>query len=223
MTETPTLVLDASSAQIQCGIRGSDKWMALNCREGETLESLFPLVETTLSEAGIDKLSALRSIAFCSGPGSILGLRLSAMAIETWCALHPQLREQLYTFSSLEALALQVRATHGLESFHILTDFRRGHFNHLAVTNTSFQSPALLPVGDAARLDGPVFYCAQRRVRNPVPEHATVVTMSIRELFDFPECGILHPSLRADVTVPENPEFAKWEAARHRAPGTESR
>ena len=100
----PALVIDASGPSVCVGLLADDRnWLAHTEAPGAALECLFPAVEATLNTAQL-RFEQLRSFIYCEGPGSVLGLRLCAMAIETWSRLYPT-AAQLYSYNSLQLCA----------------------------------------------------------------------------------------------------------------------
>ena len=99
----PALVLDASAGTVFVGIVGPDEqWIARQQSTANALEGLFASVEYCLQTAGMG-IDSIRGFIYCEGPGSVLGLRLCAMAIETWRRIAPRA-------SSLHRYTLQLCA-----------------------------------------------------------------------------------------------------------------
>ena len=82
---SPLLLIDAASARIQVGILGAGEPPRWSSRQEEAGIGIFEC----LDELG-DEMDSVRSFAFCEGPGSILGIRTSAMALRIWNVLMPR-------------------------------------------------------------------------------------------------------------------------------------
>lgn len=118
----PLLLLDAASSRIQAGLwtgRGDPRWAH---SEEEAGVGLFRCLE----RVGADPAS-LGALAFCAGPGSILGIRTAAMALRVWQASRPL---PAYGYLSLAVVAHArvdfagaVIADARRESWHV---YRRG-------------------------------------------------------------------------------------------------
>ncbi len=96
-THSSLLLLDAASSRIQVGLfsRQHDaRWATADTEAGI---GIF----TCIDQLGINPTS-VSAIIFCAGPGSILGIRTSAMAIRTWNVLSPR---SIYSYHSLELVA----------------------------------------------------------------------------------------------------------------------
>ena len=99
-----SLVIDGSGIAVFAGLLDAEnRWLAKAERDGSPLEELFPLIEAVLTESGLS-LDDIGSYIYCMGPGSVLGIRLCAMAIETWSRLYPK-SVQYYKYNSLQLSA----------------------------------------------------------------------------------------------------------------------
>ena len=83
------LVLDASHPDVFVGLMQAGRWIAIEHDKAPALDSIFSLSERCLNAAELG-ISEVSGFIHCAGPGSMLGIRLSAMAIKTWRALAPQ-------------------------------------------------------------------------------------------------------------------------------------
>lgn len=98
----PCLVLDGSArAGVRVGVLSGGRWVGQGISPDGALEGLFGCVETALADAG-HKLDDVRSFALCVGPGSVLGIRIAALAVRSWSALAPR---PIFVWESLAALA----------------------------------------------------------------------------------------------------------------------
>lgn len=77
-----SLAVDASTSPIQVGIPSASDWQVLHRVEAQALEGLFSATEKVLNDCGI-KISKIKQVYFCEGPGSTLGLRLAAAFVRT--------------------------------------------------------------------------------------------------------------------------------------------
>jgi hypothetical protein len=76
------LVVDASSSVIQVGIPEKKGWLHVESVELPALEGLFIATSGVLKQIGRE-LSEVDALFFCQGPGSTLGLRISAAFVKT--------------------------------------------------------------------------------------------------------------------------------------------
>lgn len=212
----PTLVIDGSGSAVFAGVLGADgKWLAKSELDGAPLESLFPAVEATLAQAELT-LSQLRSFVYCEGPGSVLGLRLCAMAIETWSRLTPE-SAHYFAYNSLQLTAALICVdTPGLENALLVSDWKKGAWNAVKISDGQ---PGPTEVADdttIANWTGPLYHLPQRKGWQKPPTNATPVEYSPQRL---PEVRHL-PQSTANVELYASGinVFQKWNPERHRAP-----
>lgn len=81
------LLLDASTSRLQLGLLDADlgKFLAFENSNLGPLENLFALTEKTLGSYELKK--DIQGFIFCSGVGSILGIRMVCCAINMWKSL----------------------------------------------------------------------------------------------------------------------------------------
>ena len=118
---TPLLVLDAASSVIQVGVLGPPGVSRWARRTQEAGTGLF----AALAELEVD-LGSIGAFAYCEGPGSILGIRTSAMAVRAWNALGAR-----PTFAYF-GLALVAQAL-GDPRLNVIADARRGLWHCLTL------------------------------------------------------------------------------------------
>jgi tRNA threonylcarbamoyladenosine biosynthesis protein TsaB len=212
----PTLVIDGSGAAVFVGVLGQDgNWLAQSEQASAPLESLFPSVEATLEAAQLT-LADLRSFIYCEGPGSVLGLRLCAMAIETWSRLHPQ-SAHYFAYNSLQlTAALICLKTPELDDALLVSDWKKGTWNAVTIQNGQ---PGPTTVADDASIagwSGPLYHLPQRKGWQKPPTNAIPVEYSPQRL---PE--VLHlpkPTEGVELYASGINVFQKWTPERHRAP-----
>ena len=196
----PLLVLDAASARIQAGwlaAEGGGRW------------------ETSAEEAGIGifrcvealgvNMEGVRSFAFCSGPGSILGIRTVAMALRAWQVMAPR---PIYAYGSL-ALVAQAQ---GDQQRNVIADARR-EFWHLYRLGAGLTrvTTAELPTGTVMP-DG-------FRHWKPLPLGTEGVPYNVSDLLArTAACDLFEAMESPDAFLHEEPSYATWTPQLHRAP-----
>lgn len=210
------LVLDASTRDITVGVVRGDQWEASRHAAGDALETLFGLTREALSISG-RTLADLQGVLFCAGPGSLLGLRLAAMATATWITLPELAHWQLRQYHSLEFVA-HGRLLAGETDFHVLSPFRRDRLNHLAVIAKQPREPDVVSVDELESLSPPCYFVQNGTLRTSRPENVSLCEYSLDELpavfAAFPQ--IFHPARQPEIHLPIAPTFARWSAERHR-------
>ncbi len=212
LNEGRWLVLDSSGLTVQVGLFEGGRWLAFERSEEAPLEALFESVDRVLRQADA-RLDDLRGFVLGSGPGSLLGIRLAAMAIRTWQSLRTTPAEVLqYESLALAAAALSRRC-------EIVSDFKKGAWNHIRGEDGDRRS-AIDVLDDAAvaALEPPLYHIAQRKGWSRPPAKAEPLDYSAEALAQVWNAqGLLQ---RVDLPTPfshGSPQFARWVPERHRA------
>lgn len=218
MTHTARLVIDGSCGGVFAGLLDSrDQWLSQARREGPPLENLFPVVEAALKEADLH-FSDLSGYIYCEGPGSVLGLRLCAMAIETWRRLYPD-SAHLYKYNSLQLCALTLlRDSPGLTDALVVADWKKGAWNALKIE--SAQPGAFSVIDDDALTawTGALYHLPQRKGWQSPPEGAHTLAYDPARLADlWSHSDLLQSTESVELHNSGMNTFHKWTPDRHRA------
>ncbi|MDR2862417.1 MAG: hypothetical protein LBV54_00865 [Puniceicoccales bacterium] len=215
------LFLDAAGREPFVGVWAHGIWLA--CRYAEkqaATESLFTLIDDALRGPwGLSmKLADCGGFIFTEGPGSILGIRIVAMALRGWRALPGLAHKPIYAVGSLELSAhLLLRAKPERRDFTLLADSRQGWWN-TAVVRDGVVAHGFNEVRgtELSMLPGPFFRITQRALGappvacEPLPE----------DLLERDPTVLAMPNLLRETDAPDAVnmpgQFVKWEPARHR-------
>lgn len=218
MSDALSLVIDGSGGSVFAGVLDArDRWLGQSHQEGAPLENLFPVVEATLQKAGV-RLGDLSGFLYCEGPGSVLGLRLCAMAIETWTRLFPA-SAQLHAYNSLRLCALTLlRDSPGLEDALIIADWKKGAWNAMRIRNGTAGPAEVIDDAALAAWSGPLFHLPQRKGWQSPPAGAQTIEYAPARIAGLRH----HPAL---LQATEGVQlynsgintFQKWTPTRHRA------
>ena len=119
----PLLIIDASSRRVWAGLDngGTLTWRS---DEREATLSVFELCAEVFDASQL-RVEKLEGIAFCRGPGSMLGNRVAAMCIKSWRGAGLIKDIPIYGFSSLD-IGIRLAALKTPDSsFSALIDARR--------------------------------------------------------------------------------------------------
>jgi tRNA threonylcarbamoyladenosine biosynthesis protein TsaB len=198
----PLLLLDAASARVQAGLLAGDGGGRWESSEDEAGVGVFRCVEAL----GVD-MGAVGSFAFCSGPGSLLGIRTVAMALRAWRVALPR---PVFAYGSLALVAHAV----GRPGAGVIADARRGawHLYQLGrelrrVPTAELPSDLLMPEGFRHWTELPA---------TPVER----TPYSIAAMFARPAVAaaeLFRPTDAPDAFLPEEPSYATWTPQMHRA------
>ena len=209
--ESPMLVLDASTPHLHAGVIEGGEWLSLAKERGDALTLLPAMAKRIVAESGLD-FSSVRSFVHCEGPGSLLGLRLCAMMMETWRVLPGMENARLFAYRSLavEAAILSVN-TGG--KFFVATQFGKG--NYCVTASDGTECEPCVESGLAA-LGGEVYVIAQRNQKT-LPQGAFGVEYDLTSLPEIvarkPE--LFRPVEKAEAFSPRLSEYKLWDGKRH--------
>ena len=210
--------------------RGGDpRPAAVATVEGEASVALPSAVSRVLREARLE-LRTLAAAAICDGPGSVLGIRLSAASLRAWrVAAHGGLA--CYSFHSLPLLAVALRdresggqaasgaaATGSATGATVVADARRESWH--AARSGAPHELLRLPSADLATEARVVTPTPFRRWSAPpagvvLQEHEWSVAAL---LAGAPDEAFFQDSPEPEAFLTEAPSYAAWTPRVHQAP-----
>jgi tRNA threonylcarbamoyladenosine biosynthesis protein TsaB len=199
---SPLLLIDAASARIQVGLLEGGATPRWSSRLDEAGVGIFEC----LDELDV-AIESVRSFAFCEGPGSILGIRISAMAIRAWNALGPR-----PTFGYF-GLAVVAQAM-GRGDVTVIADARRGQWHRLAPGGAFGRVPASELAGELATPEG-------FRHWDPLPPNTTQTPYNLADLFALERVAsadLFRQTESPDAFLHQEPSYAKWVPHIHSTP-----
>ena len=200
----PLLMLDAASSRVQIGwFPTTDpavaKWETADEEAGV---GVFRCVE----KLGLD-LRRVGAFVFCDGPGSVLGIRTTAMALRTWNVVAPR---PMFAYGSLALIAESL----GEKKVRVIADARRELW-HVIVRGGPLQR---LP---ASALMGDLVTPENFRTWSTPPEKLTRVSYALNEIWPrVADADLLRTVPSPDAFLHEEPAYAMWTPNIHRAPTT---
>ena len=209
----PCLVLDGSArAGVRVGVLSGGRWVGQGVSPDGALEGLFGCVEAALAEAKL-KLGDIRSFALCAGPGSVLGIRIAALAVRSWSALEPR---PIFVWESLAALARSALAAGEKGPFLVAAESRLKRWHALEVGSDG--SLGVPFEAEAAELNS-----SGRRVLASSDAASAVLTSHVAVAHPwsalpvfFSAPGFLREESAPDALNVAN-DFATWSGERHRS------
>jgi len=194
------LLLDAASSRIQVGLLSRQheaRWASADTEAGTGIFSC-------IDQLGI-KPTSVSAVTFCAGPGSILGIRTSAMAIRTWNVLSPR---ATYSYHSLELVAAALQNSEAC----IIADARRERWHCQThgkpirqVEATEMPDRVLIPKGF--------------RHWSKLPENTETTSYDLADL--LPKAAdepLFTPTDNPDAYLHTEPSYKQWVPQIHRTP-----
>lgn len=221
--ELPVLFLDAASPVVAVGLQISADPASASWRQtrGEAGVDLFREIENVLRDAPL-KVADVRTVVFCEGPGSLLGVRLAAMALRTWDALPRTKPLRFLGFRSLALVAAQLLANGKQPPFHVISDARRSTWNLLTVAaDGSFGDIRRWPAGDPLPQSEThaTFHPQEFPNWQPFPLGAQAVPYPVANLTELAgRFSLLHSVDLPDAFLTELPDYKTWAPAPASAP-----
>ncbi len=216
MKQKIELVIDCAGSSIFVGVLDHKfNWQSQISCEGTALENLFSSVEAALKNAGI-KLSSLSGFVYCEGPGSVLGLRLCAMAIETWRRLYPNCSE-LYKYNSLQLSSLILLEDNAdLKDALIVSDWKKGAWNSIQIRATYTEKLKVID-DDALKLwNGKLYHLPQRKGWQSPPLEAKTLLYSPERISELRlHTAAFKATDQVDIYNNAANTFQKWTPKRH--------
>lgn len=194
------LLLDAASSRIQTGWLDADG--AAHWRQSE-LEAGTGLFKC-LQDLRLNPLDA-GAWAFCEGPGSILGVRTTAMAIRTWRVL---VERPAYRFGSLDLVARSL----GRPGATVIADARRETWHCQQLGGPLRRLPT-------AELAGELYMPEGFRHWSALPAAVQPTTYLLAELLPrLGDADLFTRTDEPDAFLHEEPAYRTWAPEIHRAP-----
>ncbi len=214
------LFLDASGVSPRLGLWREGRWLAWSASDAPALEALYADIRALLNQAQLP-WEQLGGYIYVEGPGSVLGLRVAAMAIRAWqtddAARRGGKARPTWACGSLQLAASLAIAGGTPPPFAIFTEARQGHWHLLEVASATVgqaNAGSAREVGENDLPHGPLFHLPARKAWHKAPPHARTIPTS---LHDHPEILNL-PNLLHPVTIPtpftgQPHEYKKWTGA----------
>ena len=195
----PLLLIDAASGRVQAG------WLeAGGSRWAEDADEAGTAVFRCLEKLGADPGSA-GAFLFCEGPGSVLGLRVAAIALRVWNV------ESARPVFAYRSLALVARASAATDA-GVIADARRDHWHHCTRDGVLLRLPA-------AGLTGTLLMPEGFRHWAPLPPGVARVPYDVSAmLLCAGDDDLFRETRDPDAFLHSEPAYAAWTPRIHEAP-----
>jgi tRNA threonylcarbamoyladenosine biosynthesis protein TsaB len=208
----PCLVIDGSArVGVRVGVLQGGRWVGEGLADEGALEATFACAESALRNAGL-ALADIRSFAVCAGPGSILGIRVAALAARAWATLEPR---PIFVWESLAALAQAALAAGQARPFAVALESRLKRWNTVVVAaEGALGAPAELEPEQVAALGLTVVSTAETAAAHfPMVQVVATPWATLPGLFATTE--LLRPEPKPEALNPAA-AYATWDGERHR-------
>lgn len=210
------LLVDAASPLVQTALWREGEWIRWSGSREEAGRSLFAGVEEIFKTEQIS-LEDLNGFFFCEGPGSMLGIRIAAMAIRGWQTVTDQ-PLPVFAYNSHQLLARILIADAVAPPFHVISDARRQRWNVQSVDREKNFCPfRRLKSEELEKCDGSYFRMEETiRAEPPKPVKKVLVYNLKNHAARFLDENLLRPVENPEPFIGEAPQYQKWNTERHR-------
>jgi tRNA threonylcarbamoyladenosine biosynthesis protein TsaB len=199
-SHAPLLLVDAASEIVQAGWLDADGTRRWASSRGEAGTAIFRCLEELRAVPG-----DAGAFSFCEGPGSVLGVRVAAMALRVWNAAATR---PVFAYRSLELVA---RAGAG-PGADVIADARRDLWHHCTRDGVLRRLPA-------AGLTGALVMPVGFRHWSPLPPGVGRVPYDVPGLLARAEDDdLFRETGEPDAFLHAEPDYAAWTPRIHRAP-----
>lgn len=210
------LVLDASCPTTRVALFRDGRLVDQIDSPDNAMQALLAGVSRLISAEKI-AMQDIHGFIYCVGPGSILGIRLSVIAIKTWCSVHRVAPENILNYHSLAMAALTVSANSKGECA-ILSEWKKNHWNVLPVKPSGISGE--IAIWDNETVLGyphPLYRLPQRKCWADNVERAIPVEYRL-DLLESSEnrMRVISPMKNWEIYTPEEKDYVKWSGERHR-------
>lgn len=211
------LVIDSASAAVQVGLCRPDREPVWRGSTQEAGIAVFACAAEVLAGAQLG-VRDLGACVFCEGPGSILGIRTTAMALRTWQAILDHALPA-FAYRSLELVAHHLIATGTPAPFAVVADARRETWHCVAVPAAGGPGPLRrMTRAELGSLEGALFMPAGFRAWAPPPRAVVEVPYSLAELWrGRDQAELLRPAPEPEAFLHEDAAYVTWTPQIHRA------
>jgi tRNA threonylcarbamoyladenosine biosynthesis protein TsaB len=208
--DQPCLVIDGSAREgVRVGVLADGRWVVESIVAAGALEATTDLAADVLRKANL-KFADIKSYAVCIGPGSMLGIRVSAMAVRTWATLY---QRPIYVWESLRLLAEHALAQGVKVPFAVINESRLKRWNLLAVSSADSFEPTVELEVDEASAKGLALVINHSAEAFPNAKVMEDVWSHLPQLFLKKDSLKLEP--KPDALNPAA-DYALWSGERHR-------
>lgn len=213
------LVVDSASTVVHVGLLADGRTPSWWRSSREAGVAVFEGADAVLAGAAM-RLDEIGALVFSHGPGSILGIRIAAMAFRTWKALAKR-SLPAFGYCSLELLTLNLRHAGTTGPFAVIADARRGtwHFAEAAKTANGDHRPRRVSAAEIAAYQGALFTPSQFGVWARLPERVRTADYCPPDFWgELGAADLLHPAPEPEAFQYEEAAYALWTPRIHRAP-----
>lgn len=209
------LVLDASSTRIQVGLLQNNQWLAFQSSSYESLQAIFFGVQTCLNNAN-KALDDLTFFVFCEGPGSLLGIRVIAMALKAWTSFPNRQNIPIYSYNSLAVSYILIQKFNKPQKdFKVISPLTKDTF--LVALDPHATKIEQVSFADLSKSTSQLWYFSFKKLGAQIPQNSFTFDYNLEKIPDiFLSTNILKQTNNPDALLLKQHNFVKWSGGRHK-------
>ena len=211
----PAFLIDASGQSLATGVLSTkNTWQSYNELNGTALETLFKCIEKTLKNANTE-LDQIHSFICCVGPGSVLGLRLAVMAVQTWARIHFR-KTPVYTYNSLDLCARTLQLDQiKLNGSILVSDWKKDAWHAVKLLNNQEYRLEVIDSDTLKTWDGDILHLPRRKGWQDPPSNCTTIQYEPKRIIECFDSGVLHYTESIELFSSTVNNYKKWIPKRH--------
>jgi len=218
------LVMDASCPVLQVALFHGKHCIEILRESKPAAEALLTQCRALLLENEVP-LCDIRGLGYCRGPGSILGIRLCLMTIQTWARWLELEANRCFHFSSLEIAAAELVRSNPEDppKGWVVSPWKKGHWNAFPLgvegENASIQ---VISDSELMKCEAPCYLLKQRKLWKSMPQFGSIDRYDLSLLAEpVIFSRLVSPMRDNEVYQPEPDDFKKWSGQRHTSPSVQ--
>jgi hypothetical protein len=189
------------------GIPEAKSWQCLARVEEQALEGLFLATEKILQDSK-KEISQVRSVYYCEGPGSTLGLRLAAAFVRTLKWSQPRADFKVFTYNALDLGSLLVSSKNSFIQAPFRVGFRFVRFPH---SNPLEAEKKIVPQDEALSEYPDSFHLPDIRKRSTPVMPEQTINYDLTNINGLADLNLVSKPCSSILPYsPKAPEFKKW-------------
>jgi hypothetical protein len=175
--------------------------------EEQALEGLFLATEKILQDSK-KEISQVRSVYYCEGPGSTLGLRLAAAFVRTLKWSQPRADFKVFTYNALDLGSLLVSSKNSFIQAPFRVGFRFVRFPH---SNPLEAEKKIVPQDEAFSEYPDSFHLPDIRKRSTPVMPEQTINYDLTNINGLADLNLVSKPCSSILPYsPKAPEFKKW-------------
>ncbi|MEC7486939.1 MAG: hypothetical protein VYE55_01400, partial [Verrucomicrobiota bacterium] len=157
----------------------------------------------------------IHSFICCVGPGSVLGLRLAVMAVQTWARIHFR-KAPVYTYNSLDFCIRTLKLDQiKLSGSILVSDWKKDAWHAVKLLEDQEYKLEMIDSDTLSSWCGAIFHLPQRKGWQDPPANCNTIHYQPKRIIECIDSGILHRTESIELFSTTVNNYKKWIPKRH--------